>query len=297
VKQFIKEHPWRLEIVPFVMIALSVSVETTHGSVGQNPMLPFSVFCWIGQAFLNHNWVRSEQGDRRFNKGARNLIFPIWIFAFLAFEHAPTWMLIAWFAVLPAAWFVQSKLEGSRRPLPPRTPPTADIAPEPCDISAIDKLYYREMPPPWTGVSFTIAGGLLMIWMVESITTWWWAAVACSALFVLPTAIFFFRRAFVITNEKIIVRLGIHGVSIPITSVSRCGIQDYNPILTPYKFDASNKTYDGMRLFAWLVPPTRALVVERIDGETLLFTPLRPERACSLINAAIAARAEQEKKP
>jgi hypothetical protein len=296
MRHSIRQHPWRLEIVPFLLIASCISVQTGYGSLGQNPMLPFMALCWIGQAFLNHNWVRSEQGQKRFNKGARNLLFPVGCFGLYGFEHATTWMLVAWFAVLPAAWFVQSRLEGSRRPLPRRTSPTPDIAPEPCAVSATDKLYYREMPPPWTGVSFTIAGGLLMMWMVKSVTTWWWAAVACFALFVLPTTVFFFRRAFVITNEKIMVRLGAQGISIPLASVSDCSIQDYNPVFTPDKFGASLKTYDGMRLFAWLIPPTSALVVEKCDGEKFLFTPTKPEKARDLIDAVLAARTKSEEK-
>ena len=128
---------------------------------------------------------------------------------------------------------------------------------------------------------------------VWSLTRRWWAAVAYLALFASPAVIFFFRRNFVITNEKITARLGIHGISIPMASVSACRVQDYNPILTPDKFGRTFRTYDGMRLFGWLDSTARALVVERIDGETFLFTPAQPEKARNLINAVLAAREKE----
>jgi hypothetical protein len=294
MKRFIKEHPWWLEIVPFLLLAFYISIEIALGSMARNPLLPFMVLCWCVQISINHNWVKAERGQKRFNKSARSMLFAIWVFGYSGFEHAATWMVISWVAAVPLGWVAQLKLEASRRALTPDVLQAEEIAPEADDIGIDDKLYYREMPPPWGGVSLTIVSGLLITLSVWSLTRRWWAAVAYFILFTAPFVAFLFRRTFVITNEKITVRLGINGISIPMASVLRCGIQEYSPVFTPYKYGATFKTYDGMRLFAWLVPPKYALVVEKTDGERSLFTPVQPQKACNLINVILAARAGQE---
>lgn len=294
MKQFIREHPWRLEIVPVALLTM-LTCAVIRYRLEYHFLLPVSVVSLMFHVALNHTWAKSERRAKRFNWRAFNLIALLIIAGVLSLESAAPILRKVWIAIGCFGFLAQVALEYTRRPLPASEPGSADsLASRQPALEPNETVYYRETPASWRDLLVFAGIGMWMAFSMRSLTNNSVVAVASFVVIMLPAIILHFRRAFIITNERIILRLGVEGALIPMTYISKCSIRDYNPIFNQGKFGIMLKTYDGMRLFQWVVPPTRAVVVETIDGKKYLFTPVRPEKVLAIIQAILAAHTQPE---
>jgi hypothetical protein len=292
MKQFIKEHPWRLEIVPFLMVAFNTTAVILNHLPRNSGLRLSGVFiAWLSLIYHNHEWVTSERGRKKNNTAWRGPLTLLWSCGLPLYPAINPWVPLVWFALLPVSWLVLTILEKRRQALPYIEDGVPDSGFDMDSIKPDDRLYYRETPDVVSLSPFAIAG--VALYVVTCVVARLWYGFAVLAAAAACAIVCLLWRKFVITRDRIAVRVGFRGVTIPIPKVKTCWVQEYNPLTEPDEFGFF-ATYDGLRLFTWCSPSDYALAVKMQGGGGYLFTPSRPEKACAVINAILAARREQE---
>ena len=298
MRQFIKEHPWRLEIVPFILTVLAIIVPliyrserlawfdswANHKIIG-TWLFTFAINVWIALVYMkriinyNHDWVSAER-YKRFNPNTIVLTgfmaATIWVFGFVILAD----LLYTW-PLIPLAVIAESLLEYSRKYIPHEHAVDCEASGHMHNVQPGEKFYYRE----FNGLSLQKV--LVLIPLIMLI---YWLLFRESFAFVLAIIIGLAAYAtsiktFVISNDTITVGFWKMRVRIKIDDVLSCNISQ-SGLASPQKRRQANLAGD---------PYNRPVLrIEMKNGDEYLLGPKDPETACKLINTALAARGEKE---
>ncbi|MEN6520372.1 MAG: hypothetical protein ABFD46_04375 [Armatimonadota bacterium] len=315
MRQWIREHPWRLEIVPFAMVAYAAAIPLLYRremlphidarpgfSVEATWLLEFSLkvatllIGWLIILLVNHLWVKSET-EKRYNYRTPLLILLVnwsvwpalrWIVDALGDQRAE-WIYNVWFSSLPIALFLACLLEYTRKAViveDTSTKPVSYIE----DIKPGEPFYYRETQYyQWVVIIGIICLVFISVFTRLTLDQWW-------PLFFIALPILLWitysQSIFTATNERITVRLGIHRVVVSVSDIKSCGIQKYHALADFGGYGKEIRRYS--KLEAYIMKSGYGLYLETNAGKKYLFGMKNPETACKLINTAIAARQQSE---
>ncbi len=300
MKEWIKEHPWRLEVVPFLMVIATALLPLMHWDqmIARTPSLPgrsvgaiwlmhyigrvaISLFMWIlGWEFI-HEWVLSER-EKRYNFWTLVSILVLGAFGWVAAE-----------SMFGSFWLVATALAaGAQAIIEARRPFVLMQRPEPLDsdvaeVEPGDRFYYRE--GSFLGRASLLPSSCLLAGSLGFVRHW--EDIVCGLIFGLVYTPFYARqrREVVITQEKITGRFGLVRVLIPMTDLRSCAIADPHPVTESFRGHRGwGHTYDGMKLYGNCNAPM--LRLDTMEGKTYVIGMKKPETACRLIKTALAAR-------
>lgn len=302
MRQFIKEHPWRLEIVPFIVIVLAGLVPILYGIQIVKHMSALNNFArtetylirYIFRVFLllslwpiliqqNHEWVLAET-KKRFD-----YVAVAWTMLIaLCGWYVSQWFLAPfWLVTIAAATILQIVIE-AQRPYIPRTiqkQSDTDINLQPGIL-----FYYREdRSQLWLGVLIynPIIWWRWCIWSTAGKTDDLTVAIIVSVI-VLLFLPFIPRLTCVVSNELIAVRFGwLWQQTVRLDEVKTCSVVNYTPDDYPISRKSRVWKFIGQIAFA---PKADILRVETLYAETYHFAFKNAKEACSIINAALEAR-------
>ena len=307
MKEFLKQHPWRLEIAPCLLAIAVALVLLTHWrqmlahtlplpglTVGGTWLLRYVVrtcvafLLWIGNWEVNHQWVISER-EKRY------LFWPlITIVVMGAFGwFASGWMFgLFWLAITVPAVGLQAIVEARRpfvllqRPMP--------IDSEAAELRPGDRFYYREGTSLARRLLLLNAGALvILLGFAQDWRDMMIYFIIIFSSFVITLLMRGFRREFVITREKITGRFGSRRLLIPMADVRSCTIADPHPLTESFRGHRGwgytwGNTRDGMQLYGDATGPM--LRIDTVEGKTYLLGMKRTETAFRLIRSALSHR-------
>ena len=295
MRELIRRHPWRLEIVPFAIVAAAFCLPLLyrqdmlartppwHGyGVEQTWLLRYLfrgllvVSTLLSNVQCNDTWVRAERGKR----------FNWWTLYGTAFVAITGWFMSGWFfgsvwvSVLALSVVAEAFIERSRafrlHEVARERDPEISLRPG-------EPFFYSEERKPLAAMLSQAAVVLSMlpaVWTIRPDWTLITMMAICSVSTLVTT-----RIAFSVSSERITARAGWRGASIPISDVRACTVYEYNPFVGRHWGMVT--TYDGMLLYAAKLGP--CLRIEAIDGKTYLLGVKHPETVCKLIQAAVSA--------
>jgi hypothetical protein len=299
LRDFVRRHPWQLEIVPFAIVVIAFALPLAYRqdmlarmhswngySVEQTWLLRYAfrgmwvLVAWIGNLQSNDIWIRLER-EKRFNW---------WTMSGTAFMSLAGWFMSGWFfgpawvAIIVLSLALEGLIERSRRFRPREIRggriPSVTVKPG-------EPFYYREerslVMTPWyvrVPISLCLVPGL-------------WT-IAGDAGFPFPLAVGMLigglvatRVIFSVSGERVTASIGLmRRVSIPMLCVRGCEVYDYNPLVG--RHHGWITTHDGMQLYGARIGP--CLRIETTDGKAYLLGVKDPEAICDLIKAAVAAQ-------
>ena len=295
MKEFIKRHPWQLEIVPFLMLIvafvvpaiywqeLRAQVRPWHGYSADQTLLLRYILRGITAIGLfacsldsNDTWVRYEH-SKRFNWWA------MWAPPGLAFIGG--WYManqsfgVFWIALGIVSLVSQVLIERARR-LSPRE--VVEKPRQAIEVRPGEAFYYREQR---NTIPFALRGAAAM-WIAAPLM---WTtsddgiALICMfsicSLFVILAS----RIVFSVSRERVTVRAALRHVSIPISRIRDVVIYDYDPLSGQRKGRVT--TYDRMSIYA--PTPGPCLRIETVDGKAYLLGVKDPEAFGNLIRSTM----------
>jgi hypothetical protein len=295
LREFIKRHPWQLEIVPFVVLILAFVVPAIYWheiraqvrpwngySADQTWMLRYvlrgiTAVGWLIIASVDSNdiWVRFEH-TKRFNWWALwsspTLALMGWYMSDQSF--GALWLALALLSFLP-----QILIEKSRRFIPQET--VEESKPVPL-IQPGEPFYYKEEKCRRPFLLRSVLGMLVIapaLWtVVEDGSGVVWMLGVSSLVTILTMRIFVS-----VSRERVTARAGWRRVSIPISHIRDVAIYDYDPLSGKRKGWVT--TYDRMSIYA--PGPGPCLRIETTDGKAYLLGVKDPEAFGNLIRAAM----------
>lgn len=297
MKQFIKEHPWRLEIVPFVIVAAAIVLPLVYRPEimasagpprqlwhGLNPAQSWwlhwalrvcmVVGIWLLEIQSNALWVRLEL-SKRVNYWAPPCAAIMAVAGWLCcWWHFRT----LWIVAIVVAPILQILIDLTRRPTPKEdTAGSTAMA----SISASEPFYYREdCGFTCRSVLGTIGNVGIMMGLVSVTGQWMPLAVIVPAAIIMN----FSRLTFTITHERITVRVGVRHVNIEMNDIASCRIHDYRPF--EGRHHGWGHKIDGM---ITITPRTGSCIrIETRNGKAYLLGMNHPEEVCRAISKIIA---------
>lgn len=308
MKQWIREHPWRLEIVPGLIILFAitypalfykevpaVNAETWFKSYIYT-LLMVIIFAAYGSVH-NHLGAIGER-RKRFNVWsplsvlwmsfwgwitAKDGLWDIEISYFndlSVIEHTQFYIQ-AWSVIMAVGWLIQAVVEWTR-PYRPRAQSVESIAGV-SDVQPKELFYYREVCYNWFLLIPMITAAIASVVMAITIDAWF----SICAFVAIAASVLNARAVFVISKERVSAWVALRKVSIPTKNISRCSVYWYDPIGHRLSFN-----YEGMRVFGTTGKAGPSLKIETDAGYEFLFVMENVETACKLINIAIVGRAE-----
>lgn len=290
MRQWIREHPWRLEIVPFLIVIISIIMPLwQQRNVSSIVPLPFGsmdwwfsyfsllvsmLFFWFWQLADNHTWVLKEH-HKKFNYNILILntfmllrgYVGIWTF----YEPDSYIKTMQNWTVLGITLIGISVIIELARPFKRLESGTRHNT-RVHEIKSGDHFYYSEFNRNWLWcIVYTMAA----IWLGLRVWQWvgeiWVGALAVVLqLVLLNTAL---SSRLIITKGKITFRQGLSKTTISMLNVTRCQVRE----------NATGKTFGEVNFPLWLTVWSRS-------GRIYSFNTANPETACHLINTAIAGR-------
>ena len=297
MKEFIRRHPWQLEIVPFVVLTvafvvpalywqeLRAQVQPWHGHSADQTWIVWYVLRGITAVGLfacsidsNNIWVRYER-SKRFNWWA---MWPPPGLAFIGWYMADQSFGVFWLALGVVSLLTQVLIERARQ-----FTPKGGMA-EPSQAVVVrpgEAFYYREelnkIPLALRGViGMWVAAPLIWTTTTSSDDG---IAVICMFAICSLFVVFVSRIVFAVSRERVTARAGFRRVSIPISRVRELSVYDYDPLSGQRKGMVT--TYDRMSIYA--PRPGPCLRIETADGKAYLLGVREPEAFGNLIRAAM----------
>lgn len=324
MKQFIKEHPWRLEIVPGFLILFAIVwplvfrqlIITTKLHEGETwfHYEAFRIFAMLLYAFFNvlmcNRWVRKERDRKYFFTVA-----PIWpmFMCFIGWQlsrpldarEIPLYHLspdqvrnlhiysCAWLWLIPIVAVAQLIMEWSRHFVPK---PPLETLPRATDVRSGDAFYYRESINDWLSVGLIIIAiivsavlfGAILAAFFEWKTAWPVIAAATVIIALTSLAAFGNRRiTYIISAERVYASAPGAELSRAMSEIVACSVV-WNE--TPEFKTNGDSSWPGrvqrMRPFNKY---GAYLKIETSDDRSYVLGMKRPETACKLIQTAIEA--------
>lgn len=312
MKQWIREHPWRLEIVPAVMALLALCepliLRTQLIAEQQRPLdhpwdthpdwrawsvpTALMVWFWLEQLQNNQDWVQAERDRKRFNNSAVLTGFllgtcGLWGASHLLPASDALWLPVAWIILFLAAWPVQTCLEQTRRFIRKETESNADSCIAPASVEPRDRFYYRETQTRWGSLLGRL--GCAAYWPMSM--CWYggiyWTYGLLAGAAVLGFALVTVRATFVVSRERVSARVGYRRVSIPIESIESCELVDvppryYNNFFGhPYR---SFRELNGIPLYALSSKVGPSLRIVTRARKTVHDEPTDPKAKVAILN-------------
>ncbi len=295
MREALKQHPWRLEILPFLMVVTTAIVPMMHWQEMSGHATPLPgltpdvswmlryvgrvlfgfLLCIVGWQ-INRQWSWSER-EKRFNFWAVLTVVGLGVFGWFVCSKM---FGLFWLELTLLTVGVQSAIE-ARRPFYVLQR-TADS--ETVEIEPGEKFYYRE------GARFSIPLELLLALLTAAVFA---VAFLGSWMGVIPAFIgaaygsIVGWKEIVISREKIAARFGPFRLMIPITQVRSCAVADPHPLTESFRGHRGwGRTYDGMEIFGDSTAPM--LKIDTTEGKTFLVGMKKPGTACALINSALS---------
>jgi hypothetical protein len=332
MKQFIKEHPWRLEIMSTLstLFALVVPLfyykqcaSLMHPRHGLSARQTWWVEYLVGACLLIAVWYCHALLGKiiaRLGVGKRDrpmaimvvLVGTVW--SVFITHWCCLWILVVWLALLIVTPIVQGRLiqglpKDEREQNPPPEVQAALkrlVSTSNTDVRAGDRFHYIEslkLPqlPFRTEILFA-AGVFLFFWWDSK---YWWEAAFFAALAILFSTWNHRGAQLKLTSRAFIARtLEGQKIKLRITSIAACRVVEgasspdahFMMQIDYSKFteDVTSDPKSLMEKHAYLLNVLRPLEIMTKDGEVHRFQLRDPDKVCALINAAIAARAQQE---
>ncbi|MEN6372446.1 MAG: hypothetical protein ABFD64_10590 [Armatimonadota bacterium] len=326
MRQWIREHPWRLEIVPFAFLVSAVvgpliNPAQVPGYASEPALGWFSnpaswlvnyiirdlvvLSWWMLMMIINHNWIRLENG-KTYNTSAPALTLAVAIIgspAIFILTGSPKgypyynfhWQGI-WILVVIATGAVEALIERFRpaghvmSELPRTTAPISHIVPG-------EPFYYRDAVRKWwqsLGIGLIGAVALSGFFWLMGLSIVFPAIASVIMITFFATS---FQSVLVVTNERVTVKVGYRKLNLPVDKIRNCTLYQYTAE------DACGKIGDPIIIPAntpvkqnYVAPLTsgNCVKVETEEGNTYIISARDPEAACKLINTAIAARQKSE---
>jgi len=299
MKEFWKQHPWRLEIVPGLLVIATALVPLMHWHqmAANTPALPgfttdgawliryvarvlFAFVLWIGGWQSNSLWVLSER-EKRYDFWAIWTVVVMGVFGWFASGRmfGSFWLVITLLAV-----GVQSVIEALRPFALLQRPADA----EPMEFKPGDRFYYREGTP--LGRSLLLANVCILVLWLGFVRDWESLIIAFIVIF--PSTVITLtpgmnRREIVISREKIAGRFGLYRLMIPMTHVLSCAVADPHPFTESFRGHRGwGRTWDGMEYYGDISSPM--LRIDTTEGKTYLVGMKKPGTACALIQSVLS---------
>jgi hypothetical protein len=244
MRQFIKEHPWRLEIVPGFIVVFAIVWPQIFRSeiIATQPWKAadwlhhqiFYITFMLGYAFLHcwmcHMHARCERGKKYFFYAPLWTMFLCW-FGSMWFDwhlwpseihydhispsivhHSVVYTLV-WLILIPVAGVAQAVIEWIR---PFRAITIEESVPGASDIRPGDPFYYREVIIDWIGVIFgpLVCISLGYILWLQYKTPSIWSLIMTVVLASVVTWLFVkkLRVTYVISKERILCHYPLGGL-------------------------------------------------------------------------------------
>jgi hypothetical protein len=305
MKQFIKEHPWRLEIVPFIIMISAIILPLLLRQAyirsfleSSNEFKQFSYVdaaqrwlvvylsqldvvlgLWVIGILGNHIWIGLER------RKSFNFFAPFWsilmAYMIISIDYprlSPAWLIIASLVIAS-----QTSLEFTRWFVPKKKPQELlqNIKAAHFDESFSYKetftIWWWAIPMVYIAMNFILWG-----WLYNSITLY------CLAGGVIIT-ILFTRVTFTVNSEKITARFTFRRISINMSEIRRCRLDDFNPKNTSF----GGMKYYGAKFFVPYGKSGTCLEVIASNSDAYVFGMDNPEIAHKLIDTAISARQQE----
>ena len=308
MKQWIKEHPWRLEIAPFLMVVLAVvlpilyrqemlpHIKPEHGlTLIQvwfcNHVMRLSLLAmfWLFQSYTNHLWVATEQ-KKCFNYNTVYYNAVMLLFGFSNWEVLKPGIIWSLSAIVLV---MLSVLLEYTRPFVAKDQtlkPSHTVK----EIHRGDHFYYREHNICFLTVVIGVPATMLVCSIVLLFIGKWWLVAALTV----PYMLIILRpihTSYVVTLDRIIMRYGFRKKTILMQEIQNCRIEEH-----PAGVDSNGEeiTFESLRknwfLFLPSTPSAPSLYIETHDGRFHRFPMRSPETACALINTALSAHNHPE---
>jgi hypothetical protein len=323
MKQFIKQHPWRLEIVPLVVFATAVILPLVHrhelmASAGSLPLLwpaqnavqnwwlhhalrlCLLMSPWLVIAQANHEWAQMER-----RKKINYRVPPYTAFIALAGWFCSQWNFGSlWIALMVISPILQYMIEVTRPFVPrPDEEPLKQASLE--GIKPGEQFYYSENRGFGSSLWLIFVFGCCAALGVASFSEWNGGLRMTPTLIVVMIIATSTRVAFVVTNDyisagdgtrlPILRKLG-RSARIRLEDIASCEVYDYQPLEKWYL--RSWRTYDGMVPIGPKDGPCLRIVTR--EGKRYLLGMNRSEDVCRVVGkiiiAAITVRTQQEER-
>jgi hypothetical protein len=311
MKQWIREHPWRLEIVPFLMVMIAiiaplvyrhyvlagpsaVRVTPQQWLMGNASIVANVAAMWFVKMHMDHEWVRNERRAKSFNRWtavycamiAATGLFSAWL-RFSGTGRAYTTWVFLWGTLGFVSFLVQWVIEYSRPFVPTEREPAPAADSSVMGVQPGDSFYFREVHIRWAWLAYAFLMGMWTMSLNLS-DRWWWGS-AVSAIVLPLYALFSLYVVFVVSKERITVRIGRRKVAIPMQEVQRCSIVDVPIGSVGWSWDPV-KSYYGMPLYGSGMKAGYMLQIDTTVSKSYILAMNNPHTACALINSALAAR-------
>jgi hypothetical protein len=299
MKQFIKEHPWRLESVPFVIVLIALFLPLVHRHelmVNAGPLrqlwhgftpaqswwlhwalrVCMVIGIWLLGIQSNALWVRLEL-SKRVNYWAP----PCAAIMAVAGWFCCWWHFCSlWTVAIVVAPILQILIDLTRRPTPKRDAAGSTVM---ASISRSEPFYYREdCGLTCRSLLGTIGNVGIMLGLVSVTGQWMPLAVIVPAAIIMN----FSRLTFTITHDRITARVGgIQRIDIPMKDIISHGVHEHRPL--EGRHHGWGNKIDGM---ITVTPRTGPCVrIETRDGKAYLLGMNHPEEVCRAISKIIVA--------
>lgn len=295
MKKWIREHPWRLEIVPFFMLVFAaiyyIVTEPGEGEfldlaskrqwllvvIGR---LLIMVSLWYQSMQSNHSHVAYEI-KKEFNHEIYFYIGLMWLWG--TFPNVLGAMMIP-------ALFLQLLLEKTRPYKRIELPADNEILPRALDVQQGDAFYYREIQVNWNIIVGAIAIILLSLGIVFS-HPYYWRIFAIFPIIASGFLILLIRKqpyyVFSISSEYIRIKAGNRTVSLPTKNIKTCTVEGHSPELAPARrIDLDEVWVPANRISSRLKIVTK-------EYQAYLLGMKRPATACRLIETVITTQNEK----
>ena len=318
MKQFIREHPWRLEIMPTLIIMFALisplmcyrdAVAHTDAKYGLSPehawLLRYILFSmlmimfWFVGPYYNHQWLQVEVDGKRFNKRV-----PVWgvVLATNGLMTLPecngaTWVVLSWLLIIPSTWFIQSWVERTRPFVPRQAASEEDTFNQITNLQRGERFYYREVKGSKWSIAilpFSVTYMMIAAWYLTGVRG---IGIAVGVLIALLGVLRILSLGdmdgiVVISDKHIIIRKPLwRKIFIPMANIQDCVIRTielHNPL--------------DQNLFKIILgkdnpPPVeyrQIISITTTTGDRYFLNVKNPEAIHKLINTALAARQEKE---
>lgn len=297
MREFIKRHPWQLEIVPFAVLIIAFVVPAIywqelrahtrpwHGYSADQTWLLRYVLRGIAAVGMFAAGMRSNDYWERTKKFNWNGLWNAPYLAFIGWFMANETFGVFWLALGIVSLLPQALLERSRRVTPKE--PTKELVKEPSQVLAVqpgEPFYYREQrsirPDVLQGIA-TLLFVVPALWTIlEDFAFYAWIICVGSLSYVMILTL---RIVFSVSRERVTARAGLRRVSIPISQIRDVVVYDYDPQFEPRT---------GMPTVYYGAPfctpsPGPYLIIEKTDGEACMLGVKDPEAFGNLIRAAM----------
>lgn len=305
MKEWIRRHPWRLEVVPIALFAyaiitpLLVPLDTLRTSVFYGPWhwhkLPKEeawLTWYLLTTLMSLNlliWQTSTNHAYLFGRESRNWVlrsfahFLFWTCFIMGGLMGP--YLFGYIIMVVIGATIQLHLLKNQPMAIKQDNEPEEIAPVAQAVEPGETFYYRELfvPGMWEYSSIVLGATMLAIWLWHFAGILW-IAVAVGPLMFIIRLTFGLYSTFSVSNEQVVVKRGKRRTVIPIGKIKCCSIQQFDLRQGSEEIEVDS-VHHLLRGYS-----NRYLVLETLDGKTKLFRINKPVTACKLIQTALAAR-------